>query len=295
MYIEIAKICGLCAGATKALNTARKEIASGKKVVLYKELLHNPLVMESLLKSARVVDNLEDVCTDEHVIIRAHGEPKITYDYLDKNGISYSYCICPNVKRIHNIVLDKDSNGYQIIIIGKHGKGKKIHPEVYGTCGWCTDPILIEDEKDIEILDSVKRPCYAVCQTTFPLDKADMLFAKIREYLDARGIQLEIENTICNGQKLINESSVELAKTVNLMIVVGGKNSSNSIELYNNVSRYTTSVFIDRIEELDAALKDVGLDTIPKDYRIGLTAGASTEKVVLEDIKNILLSREVVC
>ena len=289
MNIEIAKICGLCAGATGALNTARKEIASGKKVVLYKELLHNPLVMESLLKDARVTDTLEDVKSDEHVIIRAHGEPKSTYDYLNKNNISYSDCICPNVKRIHKLVAEKDKLGYKIIIIGKYGKGvKPMHPEVYGTCGWCKEPILIQDEEDLEKLDGVNEPCFAVCQTTYPLDKAEELFEKIKARLQSKNIEIVIENTICNGQRLINESSVKLAQDVDLMIVVGGKHSSNSVELYNNVSKYVKAIFVETEQECVDAIINMGLDIT--NMNIGITAGASTEKVVLESIKNRLYS-----
>ena len=293
MNIEIAKICGLCAGAKAALNTARKEIESGKKVVLFKELLHNPLVMESLLKNARITDELSDIKSDEHVIIRAHGEPKSTYDKLDSENVSYSDCICPNVKRIHKLVFDRNALGYKIIIIVKYGKGKKpMHPEVFGTCGWCDDPILIQDEEDLKKLDSVTKPCFAVCQTTFPLDKAEILFDKIREIFKNKDVEVVIENTICNGQKLINESSVELAKRVDFMIVVGGKHSSNSVELYNNVKSYVDSIFVETIDECIETLTNLNMLDKLKSLNIGITAGASTEKSVLEDIKKMLENME---
>lgn len=289
MDIKIAKICGLCAGAASALNTARKEIASGKKVVLYKELLHNPLVMESLLQNARVVGDLNEIKADEHVIIRAHGEPKSTYDRLDSRKISYSDCICPNVKRIHKLVSQKNSEGYRIIIIGKYGRDvKPMHPEVYGICGWCDDPILIEGEDELTKLDSIDTPCFAVCQTTYPLDKAQVLFGKMQDIFSKKGVELVIENTICNGQRLINESSVELAREVDFMIVVGGKHSSNSVELYNNVSRYVDSIFVETVEECMEIIKNRGLMDKLKSSRIGITAGASTERSVLENIRDVL-------
>ena len=293
MNIEIAKICGLCAGAKNALNTARKKIAEGNKVVLYKELLHNPLVMQSLLKDARLIEDIDKVNSDEYVIIRAHGEPKSTYDKLDAKNIAYSDCICPNVKRIHKLVYDKDTSGYKVIVIGKYGKGvKPMHPEVYGICGWCTDPILIQDEEDLVKLDSITTPCFAVCQTTFPLDKAEKLFTKIKEIFTNKNVELVIENTICNGQRLINESSVELAKNVDFMIVVGGKHSSNSVELYNNVSTYVKSIFVETEDECIETLQKENLLPNIFNIRVGITAGASTEKEVLENIKQRLIELE---
>ena len=297
MYIEIAKICGLCAGATKALNTARDMISQGKRVVLYKELLHNPLVMQGLVESARLTENIDDICTDEHVIIRAHGEPKSTYDYLDSKGIEYSDCICVNVKNIQRLVYDKSNDGYRVVIIGKYGKGKKpMHPEVYGLCGWCDSPILIQDEDDISKIECDSSDRYfVVCQTTFPMDKAEVLFDKIVSVVSGKGKDVSIKNTICNGQKMINESSVELAKRSDLMIVVGGKHSSNSIELYNNVSQYTKTIFIEYIDEIEDALRGIGIEHIPSDYRVGITAGASTERVVLDNLKIELMKKEKVC
>ena len=118
------------------------------------------------------------------------------------------------------------------------------------------------------------------------------MFDKIREIFKNKDVEVVIENTICNGQKLINESSVELAKRVDFMIVVGGKHSSNSVELYNNVSTYVQSIFVETLDECIETLKKENLLPNIFNMRVGITAGASTEKEVLETIKQKLIELE---
>ena len=288
MEIKIAKICGLCAGSLMALKTVNEKIAEGKKVVLFKELLHNNIVMSNLLKSAKLCESLENIKNDDYVIIRAHGEPKQTYDYLNKHNILYSDCICPNVKRIQCLVHTKSNAGYKVIIIGKYGQDKRpMHPEVYGLNGWCNNAILIEDESDLKKLKNINEEnVLVVCQTTFNLKKATNLFKIIKELLKYKN--LEIVNTICNAQKSINSSSEELARNCDLMIVVGSKNSSNSVELYKNVSNYTNAIFVQDIPHLINELKAINITKFNNNYKIGITAGASTPKEYLEEMAEFL-------
>ncbi len=288
--IEIASVCGLCAGCKRAINTTLAEINQGKNVIIFKEIVHNRNVNAMFHDlGARVENNINNLSPDSTVIIRAHGEPPVTYAYLNSNNIRYVDCTCPNVARIHEQVREYKDAGYQIVILGKHHK--TIHPEVLGTLGWAdNDAILIENEADIDKLREIYGDkVYLVCQTTFNMDKADKYISLIENIADKNNIELVINRSICNAQRQINISSLALAKKSDVMIVVGGKNSSNSIELYNNVRNHCPSIFIEDINDYLHALREANIN-IDKDTKIGITAGASTRKEELSTLKQLIIS-----
>lgn len=271
-YVYISQICGLCYGSNNAINKTRETLKNNNNVVLYKEILHNKNVMSELEHSGAIIkDNLKELTPNDYVIIRAHGEPHSTFEYLKNNNINYLDCTCPNVKAINYLVKEKDSAGFKIIIIGKHN-----HPEVIATAGWCTSPFIIEEEQEIENIDLNFEKYYLVVQTTFSKDKALHLIDRINLKLKEK--YLEYKNTICNAQKSINEASTKLAREMDIMIIIGGKNSSNSKELFNKMNTLVTSYFIENPIEVIDLIKEKKL---LKTHKIGITAGASTMK---EDI-----------
>lgn len=289
--VKISKVCGLCAGCKFAIDTAQKQLDGGNKVTLFKEIVHNKNV-NSMLESQGVVfeDNIENLPSDGVVILRAHGEPKQTYNTLTKNKINYIDCTCINVKKIHEKVQEYSSNGYAVAIIGKYGKKTGVmHPEILGTVGWCeSEPILIEDLDDLAKIENTSASkLYVVCQTTFNMEKADELIDMIQDICKNKNIELVVNKSICMAQKQINVFSAELAKECDLMIVVGGKNSSNTTELFNNLKTITKSIFVENINDVKSILESEGI-TLSKDIRIGLTAGASTMKSELEQLKTTL-------
>lgn len=288
--ILISKTCGLCAGCKNAIETAEKQVQVSP-VALFKEIVHNKNANNFLTsKGVRIIESLEDANAGECVILRAHGEPPETYDYLTKNNLDFIDCTCPNVTKIHNLVTEFSKKGYKIILIGKYGKTTgKIHPEILGTIGWCeSEPILIEDAEDIEkFKTSSDKRFYLICQTTFNEAKADELICKISDISKSQNKELIVNKSICGAQKAINISSVNLAKSSDVIIVVGGKNSSNSIELFNNIKNYTQAIFIEDITTwFDELVKNQ--IKIDKDTKIGITAGASTLKEELVALKNLI-------
>ena len=291
--IVISKVCGICAGCNNAITTAKQKFADGNKVVLYKEIVHNPHVNGSFEKMGiEIIDDLSKATPDTHVIIRAHGEPPETYNYLNENNISYSNCTCINVTKIHEAVKKYSEDGYEIILISKYGKNNgKMHPETFGTIGWCKNPpILIEDIEDVsKINSSQSQKFYVVCQTTFNESYADEIIAKIQKVCE--GKELIVNKSICSAQKTINKYSVELANNVDVMIVVGGKNSSNTKELFNNVKQYKPAIFIEEIDDWFEALKSIGFG-FGFDTKVGLTAGASTPKEELFELKQLIENKQ---
>ncbi len=287
MKVEIANECCLCFGARRAVTLAEESLAKGKRVVLFKQILHNKTTTGRLLSAGAVQkDNLAQLEPSETVIIRAHGEKKSTFDYFKKNGIEYVDGTCPNVKAINLLAQRKNGEGYKIIILGKYGKGGSVmHPEVAGTAGWCDSPIFVEDEDDIKGISLDYPKYFLTVQTTFSCKKADEIIAKIKDYLERNGKEFDYRNTTCNAQRRINESSEELAKEVDAMIVVGGKNSSNTKELFNNLSTKTTCFLVENLEEVKGLVMAGKLSGVKK---VGLTGGASTVISELEEIKDYL-------
>ena len=290
MEIFLSENCGLCAGCTFAINTALKTAKENKNVVLLKEIVHNKNVNQMLQnKGIKIVDNLHNLEPNSTVVLRAHGEPKTTYEFLSKKNINYVDCTCFNVKKIHEKVDDFSSKGYKIIIIGKHGDGKNIHPEVLGIMGWCKEvPILIENEQDLQNFHPEKNEkFYLVCQTTFNIEKAELLIKKIQKLCKQINCELMVNKSLCLAQKLINEKSVELTQKVDLMIVVGSKNSSNTKELFENLKTHTKTIFLENVLEVFEELKNNKIDITPN-LKIGLTAGASTPKDDIIALYNLL-------
>lgn len=288
--VVISKVCGLCAGCKKAITVAKEELKKGEKVTIFKEIVHNKNVNKMLEDSGAVFANeLSELNQNSTVIIRAHGEPPKTYEYLNENNINFKDCTCFNVAKIHEFVEEFSKKDYQIILLGKFHK--TLHPEVLGTIGWANGKeILIESDDDLKQLTEIKNDkLYLVCQTTFNLEKADDLILKIQQIAKNNNCELVVNKSICNAQKQINISSAELAKNSDIMIVVGGKNSSNSTELFNNMKSICPSIFIENINDYKTEL-DANNLTISKTTKVGITAGASTMKQELETLKNLIES-----
>lgn len=289
--IKIADNCGLCAGCKRAINAAINAQNKYNNVVVFKDLVHNPSVKMLLQqKGIKIAQKLSELSEADTVILRAHGEPLQTYTYLTNHGIKYIDCTCPNVAQIHKKVSEFSLLGYNIVIIGKHGNSaNEMHPEVAGTIGWSTTPVLvIESEADLDkIRGSKASKMYFVCQTTFNESVADKLIEQTQLICNQKQIELVVDKTICKAQHNINLSAQKLAKNSDVMIVVGGKNSSNTQELFASVSKITTVIFLEDITKWKQEFDKLNIALTPN-LKIGLTAGASTLKEELVELKNLI-------
>lgn len=277
--IYYPKIYGTCAGANKAIEVAYKlkKENTNKNIYIYKEILHNPYIIKELEKDdIKCIDDLSLLTKNDILIIRAHGEPKETYDYLEKNNIEYYDATCTNVLKVHNIAIDKQNNGYKIIIVGK-----KTHPEVIGTNGWINNEgIIIEKKDDYKELNKNDK-YFIVCQTTV----SHKILQELLNYMNEKNISYEIENTICNAQKLIQTSSITLAEQMDIMFVIGGKESSNTKELFNLCNEVTKTYYFSDIREFFNFIKK---EKYTLNTKIGFTGGASTPKDQIKEYANLL-------
>lgn len=250
------------------------------------ELVHNKIVTNELKsKGIKFIDNLD--FTSDNVILRAHGVAKDIYSYMEQNNITFFDYTCPNVLNIHKIVEEYTKNGYYIFLLGDSN-----HPENIGTISFCTEnSFVIEDETYIEVaLQNLKnsniKNLLVIAQTTFSIKTFNNIVDKIKENID-KDIEFVVKYTICNATEIRQKETEEISKNVEYMIIIGGKNSSNTKKLYDiAAANCSNAVCVESKNELD-------LEEISKYNVIGIMAGASTPDSSIEEVKQELLNLEM--
>ena len=280
MEILVGKLAGFCNGVKNAVNVAEKQIEKGK-VYCLGEIVHNKQVIEYLeLKGMITVSNIEEVPDGENVIFRAHGEGMEVYEKAKQKNLTVIDATCGKVRLIHNKV-DKEKNNSFIIIIGK-----RTHPETIGTKGFSgKNSFIIETEDDI--LDAYKEyektnlgQVYVVCQTTI----STKLFERIKEEIENNFVEADviIDNTICDATELRQKEVNQMSKVCNKMIIIGGKNSSNTKELVNIAKENCNNVYgIETVEEIKN-------EEFNKNDKIGRMAAGSTPEKSIKEVKEYL-------
>ena len=286
MEIIVGKTAGFCYGVKRAIDGVKEE-SKNNKLFCIGEIVHNRQVIEDLQnKGVNFVEDISKVHdTKSKVAIRAHGVKKEIYEIANKNKIDIIDYTCPNVLRIHEIAKEYAEKGFYIILCGK-----KEHPENVGTISYCgKNYSVIQDEKELK--EALKRfektkikKLLVISQTTFSLKKFTLIEQAIKEELKDEE-NIIIKNTICRATELRQKETEELSKKVDLMIIIGGKNSSNTIKLYEIAQKYCeNSICIETADELQ-------IEKISKYEKIGVMAGASTPK---ESIDNVIKKLEKV-
>lgn len=275
MEVIVAKSAGFCFGVERAVSSVYSEIDHNQKpIYTYGPIIHNEQVVGDLEnKGVKVINNEKELETLEKgtVIIRSHGVSKKIYDIIEKQGLRIVDATCPFVKKIHNIVREESEKGKRIVIIGNDN-----HPEVEGIKGWVFgDAIVINCEEDVKKLDTLNNSGICiVSQTTFNYNK----FKYLVEIIDEKGYDINVVNTICNATHVRQVEAKEIASTVDAMIVIGGKSSSNTQKLYDICkSECNNTYYIQTVEDLD-------LCNVESLKSIGITAGASTPKNIIEEV-----------
>ena len=288
MEIITGKTAGFCYGVSNAVNKAIQILEENKGATIYclGELVHNRQVVEQLENlGLSVVQDAKElpkaVNSSDKVIIRAHGVSKDVYKKIQELQYECVDLTCPNVLNIHKIAREYLENGYYILLVGQ-----KNHPEVLGTYGWCeSNCSIIESEADIEeVYKNIEcSKILVVGQTTFSLEKFNKFVEIIKSKFNA---EIVVKNTICNATKLRQEETENLSKKVDFMIIIGGKNSSNTRKLYEISNKYTDAICIETAEELEKEKER--LLKKDKDFKIGIMAGASTPQKSIDDVVEIL-------
>ena len=278
MEIIRADHSGFCFGVEKAIDKTFEQIDRAKKdcrtTYTCGNLIHNSAVTDKVASmGVKTISSLDEAKEGDVVIVRSHGEPKEFYDQAELKNIELIDTTCVFVTKIHNLVLSAHKDGRPVIIIGSAN-----HQEVKATNGWCDYAgIILENEEKAEQFvnnfNSDKIPLI-VCQTTI---KRELLDSILRVF-DEKSFKYEIKNTICNATRDRQESCAKLSEKVDVMVVIGDPNSSNSKKLYEIAKKTCkNALFIQDISDLE--LKELG------NYnKIGVTAGASTPEWIIKEV-----------
>ena len=277
MKVIKAKTAGFCFGVKRAVDTVYEQVdtCSGP-IYTYGPIIHNEEVVKDMESKGVVVLRTEEELDDISggtVIIRSHGVEKRICDKLEAKGIRVVDATCPFVKKIHNIVRKESAAGRYIIIIGNPN-----HPEVIGIRGWAGNhAAVVESAEDIERIDfgKIGKIC-VVSQTTFNYNK----FQDLVEIIKKKSYDISVLNTICNATKERQTEARRIAESVDAMIVIGDKHSSNTQKLFEICRMACNNTYY--IQTLD----DLNLNQLGSVETVGITAGASTPNNIIEEVQN---------
>ncbi|HPB78982.1 MAG TPA: bifunctional 4-hydroxy-3-methylbut-2-enyl diphosphate reductase/30S ribosomal protein S1 [Sedimentibacter sp.] len=275
MKIIVSEYNGFCGGVKAAVLKADKILTDEKKLYCYGEIIHNKDVVEKLKnKGMVIVDDIPEN-KDAKFLIRSHGVGKNIYDRLEEKNIEVIDATCVKVKKIHKIVEEFKNKDYNIIIVGDEN-----HPEVQGISGWCNyEAVIIKSPEELKnIIEPTKKYCL-VYQTTFNLNT----FEEILKTIEINNYSnIIVHNTICDATKKRQEACIALASKCDIMLIVGGKNSSNTKKLYELSKELCENTF------LIQNYKEIPYNYIDKNSIVGVSAGASAPDWIIEEVINML-------
>ncbi len=273
--VHIAKTAGFCMGVALALKKLDQAIASkkdGQTIVTQGPIIHNPQILKYYReKGVFECRSLDEPGPQTIVVIRAHGIPLDVQQTIEKTGATLMDATCPKVKKAQTLIEKHAKEGRHLLLFGE-----KDHPEVKGLVSYAREGFTVfENMEELEtILPTLAQPCFLVAQTT--QDRAEFQAVKTR-LLEALG-ELPVMDTICTATKQRQEEAIALAKEVDYLVVVGGKNSGNTRRLAQVASATgTPCCHVECKEELP-------LDDLIDCTTIGLTAGASTPEDVINEV-----------
>ncbi len=300
MPLTVAKTAGFCFGVRRAVDTVYEQLeripsTSSPKLFTLGEIIHNAQVVEELDSLGAVAVNsleklleLEEQLSQQNrpyipVIIRSHGVPKKVYETLDSRSIPYIDATCPNVKRIQKIV-EEQPEGTLVLIAGD-----AVHPEIQGIIGHCNVTCVTftsakelaeftENHANLSKMNSVM-----VAQTTFNTSE----WQKCVETAKNLYTNLKIFDTICKATLMRQTEAAQLAEVSDIMIVIGGRHSSNTQKLSDICSRFTKTIWVETARELLSGQADV-VCQIDAGSRVGVTAGASTPVRIIKEVQKTM-------
>lgn len=283
MEIQVGKTSGFCFGVRNAVDKTNEILKKeqNKKIYCLGELVHNKTIVNELKKDGLIfIDTIEQA--EDTTIIRAHGVEKKVYEIAKKKNIDLIDLTCPSVLRIHKIAEEYALENYYIFLIGK-----KEHPEIIGTYSFCGENAsIISEIEDVDnAINNLKKSnlnkLLIIVQTTYSTKVFDEIVKEIQEKIP-QNISIEVKNTICRATELRQEETKKISKEVDLMIIIGGKNSSNTNKLYEIAQKECkNTIFIENSEELDK-------EKILKFEKIGIMAGASTPQKSIDEVIKLL-------
>lgn len=288
MSIVVADTAGFCFGVNRAVNMVNKLLAAGKKVYTLGPIIHNKQMVDELAsQGVEIAEKPEDVTNGATLVIRSHGVPLDVIDRINLLKLDYANATCPFVSKIHKIVNEASKKGKRVLIAGDEN-----HPEVEGIRGNCISESYVFKNLD-ELKKLVKSNNFdnnmdtiIVAQTTFSVEE----WQNCLNFFKKVCTNATIFDTICNATSDRQKEAEKLSKSSDLMIVIGGRHSSNTVKLKDICEKNCKTFLIETADELPLnALKEASC--------IGITAGASTPAIIIKEVlktmSDVLNSNEV--
>lgn len=284
MSITVAKTAGFCFGVSRAVNIVEKLLDEGRSVYTLGPIIHNPQMVASLAeRGVRIAENPEDAGKGSTLVIRSHGVSKDVMDRIRDLEADYKDATCPFVLKIHKIVAEHSAAGEIILIAGDEN-----HPEVQGIIGYCTgeyhtflNSAELEKMSD-KILSWNNKTVCVVAQTTFDIKEWKISL----KYLKNLYKNVKIFDTICSATSDRQSEAEKLASESDMMIVIGGRHSSNTNKLYHICKNGCRNTYL--IESAD----ELPNFAVRQAERIGITAGASTPASIIKEVL-VTMSEEI--
>ncbi|MDD6211717.1 MAG: 4-hydroxy-3-methylbut-2-enyl diphosphate reductase [Clostridiales bacterium] len=279
MEVILAKTAGFCFGVRRAVEQVYQQVEQGTRpIYTYGPIIHNEEVVAELeSRGVRVVEEGQlDSCREGTIVIRSHGVGRHIQEQMEAQRLNVVDATCPFVKKIHRIVEKASEEGRAIIIAGNRN-----HPEVQGIQGWSRTPVyVVETAEEVEKLPELNEVTM-VSQTTFNYKKFEELVEKTKE----KGYNTIVVNTICNATQERQIEAREIAEKVESMIVIGGRNSSNTQKLYEICRDVCPNTYYIQ------TVVDLGAKGFAPVRSVGITAGASTPNNIIEEVHTYVRSK----
>ena len=279
MPVRLAESAGFCFGVNNAVNQVHRLLDEGEKVCTLGPIIHNPQVVDKLAaRGVTIVEDPSQVPADSVLVIRSHGVPQSTYRQVEELGVRCCDATCPFVAKIHKIVDEHSAAGAVVLIAGNPE-----HPEVLGIRGHCHgDEYCFHNEEELENLLSSHSewdtiPCIMVAQTTFN----KTIWKKCEKIAKKVCTNVKIFDTICRATAKRQEEAISLAQQCDQMVIVGGRESSNTAKLRDVCAAYCPTIWVETADELPR-------DRFAPGMTVGLTAGASTPADIIKEVHTIM-------
>lgn len=268
MEVILAEHLGFCYGVKRAIEIARENASPNGTSSTLGPIIHNPQMVERLKNEGVGTVGSLDEMKDGLVIIRSHGVGPKVYEDAESRGLELVDATCPHVKKAQLSAKLLSEEGYTVVIIGE-----KNHPEVKSIFEWTArGAYIIETEEEAEKLPRIGK-LGIVSQTTFSAERFQRIVSRLLE----KSREIKILRTICTATDLRQTAALELAEKVDMMLVIGGKNSANTSRLAQICATKCKTYHIETVAELqDDWMKGVN--------KIGITAGASTPDWIIKEV-----------
>ena len=274
--VILAKNAGFCFGVQRAVNEALKiKKEHNARIYTLGPLIHNNDVVKFLEENnifSIELENIDKLNKDDVIVIRSHGVSEAVLDKLEKKQLTVLNATCPFVTNIQKKVKKYSKEGYHIVILGDEN-----HPEVIGINGWCEDKAIITKDGTFE--EGIPQKVCVVAQTTEKMKNWENTLKNLSSVKEVLAF-----NTICSATDARQKSTNKISKEADAMIVIGGKNSSNTTKLYQIAKENcTNTIHIENVTELP--INFIKNNNIKK---IGVTAGASTPDWIIREVLDIM-------